>query len=77
VLKNSNIRIRSVDDGWEIGPPSDLKYKNAFSEICATCGIELVGDKWLSRIKQVDGFDMEDRIKKGETLLRALALTDL
>ncbi len=77
VLKNSNISIRSVDDGWEIGPPGDLKYTNAFSEICATCGIELVDDKWLLRIKQVDGFDMEDRIQKGETVLRALAIADL
>jgi len=70
VLKNSGIRIQSVDEGWQITePPTDPTQKAAFDQVCGQHG---VGQSGFYSVPQNNHIDTSDRVDLGARLLKVL-----
>lgn len=68
MLKNSNLQVQCVDQGWSIsGVPTDPTLKAAFDQICVKYGI---GSDLLYAAPQTDGVDTSDRVAMGAAFLQ-------
>jgi hypothetical protein len=77
-LQKSGTGVRCVTQGFQLMPPPDEAYREAFKAVCQASGI---GEDHLLRIpqEQRDGrpFDTEDRVERGAKLLTDLVAAGL
>jgi hypothetical protein len=77
ILKNSGVRIRCVEQGWELCAPDELGRAQAFETLCPSLGLTAIGSHQLLAIPQHEGVDTVDRIQEGAALLHKLLAADL
>lgn len=71
-LRNSGIRIRCVDNGWQFGDlPDDAQQRQAFDDI-AKLYPQFQSQNLRYVVPQQDGIDTEDRIESASLFLRDL-----
>jgi hypothetical protein len=77
ILKNSGVRIRCVEQGWEISGLDDPVRASTSGSLGPSLGLAANGSSQLLPIIQSNGADTVDRIEKGAALLQILLEADL
>ena len=74
ILRNSGLKLQSVDEGWELSDiPVDSKMHGACQTVIRDCKTSASKEgKVLVEVPKNNGFDAQDRIQLGASILKKL-----